>query len=269
MKLNLVRSLVFIDLETTGTDVVKDRIVQIAILKVFPDGSETIITENINPTISIPIPASQVHGIYDDVAESPTFAQVAPKFVTFIGDSDIAEFNSNRFDIPLLLEEFCRAKVDFKLEGRNLVDVQTIFHKMEPRNLQAAYKLYCGKELIGAHNAESDIRATYEVLKAQIEYYENIEYKDKEGNGYYPIENNLNILANFTPFNLLDPTNKIIYDEQKREIFNFGKYTGRTVVEVFQEDPGYYDWMINKDFSFSTKRILKQVWERIQEDIPF
>jgi DNA polymerase-3 subunit epsilon len=270
MNLNLVRPLVLIDLETTGTDIAKDRIVQIAILKVFPDGSETLIMENINPTISIPIPASEVHGIYDDdVAESPTFAQVAPKFGIFIGDSDIAGFNSNRFDIPLLLEEFSRAKVDFKLEGRNLVDVQTIFHKMEPRNLQAAYKLYCGKELIGAHNAESDIRATYEVLKAQIEYYENIEYKDKDGKVSYPIANNLNILANFTPFNLLDPTNKITYDEQKKEIFTFGKYKGRKLEDVCKEDPNYYEWILNQDFSASTKKILKQVREKIQEEQPF
>ncbi len=266
MNLNLVRPLVLIDLETTGTDILKDHIVQIAILKVFPDGSEILLTENINPKIPIPLSASQVHGIYNEhVEESPTFAQVAQKIVNFIEDSDIAGFNSNRFDLPLLLEELYRAEVYLKLEGRNLVDVQTIFHKMEPRNLQAAYKFYCGKELIGAHNAESDICATYEVLKAQIEYYKNTEFKDKQGNVSYPIENNLESLANFTPFDFIDPTRKIIYDEQRREIFNFGKHKGKSLVEVFEKEASYYQWIMEQNFSLSTKIIVKKVWNKIQK----
>ncbi|MFB2771613.1 exonuclease domain-containing protein [Pelatocladus sp. BLCC-F211] len=268
MNINLKRPLAFIDLETTGKDIAKDRIVQIAILKVFPDGSEDIKALIINPTVSIPPAASKVHGIYDeDVINSPTFAQVAHNLATFIGDSDIGGYNSNKFDIPLLLGEFFRADIDFKLEGRNLIDVQTIFHKMEPRNLKAAYKFYCNKDLVGAHDAANDIRATYEVLKAQLQHYENVAYEDNDGNISYPIQNNLEELSSFTPINLLDPTNKVVYDDQKREIFNFGKHEGKTLFQVFSRDePSYYDWMMNKgDFSVFTKKVIKKVWESIHQ----
>ncbi|TBR56473.1 DNA polymerase III subunit epsilon [Westiellopsis prolifica IICB1] len=268
MNINLKRPLVFIDLETTGTDIVKDRIVQIAILKVFPDGSDDIKTLTINPTVSIPLAASKVHGIYDnDVINSPTFAQVAQNLATFIGDSDIAGYNSNKFDIPLFIEELSRCGIDFKLEGRSIVDVQTIFYKMEPRTLKAAYKFYCGKDLVGAHDAENDIRATYEVLKAQLQHYENVPYENNDGSISYPIQNNLESLSSFTPINLLDPTNKVVYDDQQREIFNFGKHKGKTLLQVFSKDePSYYDWMMNKgDFSVFTKKAIKKVWESIHQ----
>ena len=268
MLLNLLRPLAFIDLETTGTDIVNDRIVQIAVLKVLPDGREIPTGRKINPTIPIPTYASKVHGIYDeDVVGEPTFSQVAQELAEFIDDSDFAGYNSNRFDIPLLVIEFDRAGIDFRLEGRNYIDVQTIFHKMEPRNLQAAYKFYCGENLVGAHDAINDARATYEVFKAQLQHYENVAYEDKDGNISYPITNHLETVATFTPFNLLDPTLKIVYDEQGREIFNFGKYKGKTLIEAFQSEPSYYEWMMSKNFSVFTKRVIKRVWESINQDI--
>ncbi|MBR8839223.1 MAG: 3'-5' exonuclease [Stigonema ocellatum SAG 48.90 = DSM 106950] len=266
MNLNLIRPLAFIDLETTGIDVVNDRIVQIAVLKVLPNGKEIPTGRKINPTIPIPPAASKIHGIYDaDVQNEPSFADIAENLANFISDSDIAGYNSNKYDIPLLLVEFYRAGIDFKLEGRNLIDVQTIFHKMEPRNLKAAYKFYCGKNLVGAHDAVNDTRATYEIFKAQIQRYENVAYEDKDGNIFYPIENHLETLAKFTPFNLLDPTGKVVYDEQGREIFNFGKHRGKTLVEVFTEEPTYYYWIMNKDFSIFTKRAIEKVWRSMNK----
>lgn len=272
MKLNLIKPLAFIDLETTGVDVSKDRIVQIAILKVFPDGQEELKTDKINPTIPIPLHSSLVHGIYDhDVKDLPTFAELAPEYLSFINDSDLAGFNSNRFDIPLLVEEFLRAGIVWKLQGRNLIDVQTIFHLMERRNLKAAYKFYCGEELIDAHDAVSDIKATYQVLKAQIFRYENVEYSNDGAKISVPIKNDMDILNQFTiqlaTFNFLDPTGKLIYDAEKQDIvFNFGKYKGQSLQKILTQNPGYYDWMMNKaDFSLSTKRVLKKVWDRLHQ----
>jgi DNA polymerase III subunit epsilon len=265
MKLNLVRPLAFIDLETTGIDKIKDRIVQIAILTVFPNGEENMYSRKINPTIPIPIEISKIHGIYDkDVKEEATFADIAHELLNHLQDCDLAGYNSNHFDIPLLMIEFSRVGIDFLLEGRNIIDVQTIFFKMEPRNLKAAYKFYCGEDLVGAHDAANDIRATYEVLKSQLKHYENTPHEDKEGNLSYPIKNDVETLANFTPLNLLDPTNKIIRDEQGREVFNFGKYKGRTVVEVFNEDLGYYEWMMSKNFSVFTRKVITRIWESLQ-----
>jgi DNA polymerase-3 subunit epsilon len=265
MKLNLVRPLALIDLETTGINVVKDRIVQIAVLKVLPNGGEETKTHKVNPTIPIPPQASKFHGIYDDdVKFLPTFAQVADDFVTFLNDSDLAGYNSNRFDIPLLVEEFYRAGIDFHLESRNIVDVQTIFHKMEPRNLRAAYKFYCGKDLIGAHDAEVDIRATYEVLKAQIECYLDVPYEDEDGNSSYPIDNNIESLSQFTQFNFLDPTGRIAYNDQQQEIFNFGKYKGKTLAEVYSVEKKYLDWIIDGCFSVFTKKAVQRFLSSIK-----
>ena len=262
MNLNLVRPLIIFDLETTGTDIVNDRIVQISVLKVFPDRGEQIRTRLINPTIPIPVEASKVHGIYDrDVKGEVTFAQIAQRLLDFIGDSDLAGYNSNKFDIPLLSAEFYRAGLDFQLDGKNLIDVQTIFHKMEPRTLKAAHKFYCGKDLIGAHDAANDVKATYEVLKAQLQHYENVPYEEKDGNITYPIKNDLETLSSFTPFDLLDPTRKVVYNEQGKKVLNFGKYKGGVLTEVFQNDPGYYDWIMNGNFSLFTKRVIKHEWE--------
>jgi DNA polymerase-3 subunit epsilon len=266
MQLNLIRPLVLIDLETTGINVTEDRIVQIAVLKIFPDAREDIRQYKINPTIPIPSSASKVHGIYDeDVQDSPTFSKIASSLLKYIDDSDIAGYNSNKFDIPLLMVEFSRCEIDFQLEGKSMIDVQTIFYKMQPRTLKAAYRFYCGKDLVGAHDAVNDIRATYEVLKSQLQHYENIGYEDDDGNISYPIQNNLNTLSTFTPINLLDPTNKVVYDERQREIFNFGKHQGKTVLKTFEEEPGYYDWMIKKDFSYFTKRAITKVWNSMNK----
>ncbi|BAZ16491.1 putative DNA polymerase III epsilon chain [Calothrix sp. NIES-4071] len=267
MKLNLTSPLVFIDLETTGIDINQDRIVQLAILKVLPNGSEERKKVLLNPTIPIQPAASNMHGIYDeDVKQAPTFAQIATNLAEYIDDADFAGYNSNKFDIPLLIVEFLRVGIEFKLEGKKFIDVMTIFHKMEPRTLKAAYKLYCGKELVGAHDAENDIVATYEVLKAQLLRYENVAYEDKEGNISYPISNNVDTLADFTPFNLIDPTNKIISDEQGKVIFNFGQYKGQAVVDVLLEKPGYYHWMMEANFSIFTKKIITHVWEGVKRE---
>lgn len=262
MKLNLTRPLVFIDLETTGVDINQDRIVQIAILKVYNSGTEEIKKFLLNPTIPIPEAASNIHGIYDeDVKLSATFAEIAVNLAEYIEDCDFAGFNSNKFDIPLLITEFLRVGIELNIEDKKFIDVMTIFHKMEPRTLKGAYKLYCGKELVGAHDAENDIVATYEVLKAQLLRYENVAYEDKDGNLSYPVTNNIDSLADFTPFNLVDPTNKIITDEQGNLIFNFGQYKNQPVVDVVLKNPGYYHWMMEANFSIFTKRVIKQVWE--------
>jgi DNA polymerase-3 subunit epsilon len=233
--------------------------IQIAILKVLPNGGEEVKTHKVNPTIPIPPQSSKIHGIYDnDVKTLPTFAEVAHDFVAFLGDSDKEGYNSNRADKHLLVEEFHRAGINFELETRNIIDVQTIFHKMEPRNLRAAYKFYCGKDLVGAHDAEVDIRATYEVLKAQIECYENVAYEDENGNLSYPINSNIESLSQFTPFNFLDPTGKITYDDQQQEIFNFGKYRGKTLAEVYSVEKKYLDWIMDGYFSVFTKKVVQR-----------
>jgi DNA polymerase III subunit epsilon len=263
--LKLTRPLVFIDLETTGVDINQDRIVQIAILKVLLDGTEERKKYILNPTISIPQTASSIHGIYDgDVKQAPTFVQIADSLYQYIDNSDFAGYNSNKFDIPLLMAEFERAGIELNIEGKKFIDVMTIFHKMEPRTLKAAYKLYCGKELVGAHDAENDIVATYEVLKAQLLRYESIPYEDKDGNISYPITNDVDTLADFTPFNFIDPTNKIIANDQGQLIFNFGQYRGQPVVEVLSKNSGYYHWMMEANFSIFTKRIIKHIWEGIK-----
>jgi len=267
MKLNLLRPMAFIDLETTGIDIVKDRIIQIAVLKVFPDGNEEMKTWIINPTIPIPNSSSEIHGIYDeDVKDKPTFAEIADSLASYINDSDLAGYNSNRFDIPVLIAEFSRVDIDFKLEGRRIIDVQTIFHKMEPRTLRAAYRYYCGEKLIGAHDAENDIRATYEVFKSQLERYENEEYEDKDGNISYPVKNNMDELQEFIPFDFLDPTKRVIYDENNEIIFNFGKYKGKSVAESFKKEPNYYKWMMEKEFSVFTKKAVTKIWESMNQD---
>ncbi len=248
MNLNLKNPLAFFDLETTGVNPVKDRIVEISIIKIMPNGDEKTYTKRINPTIPIPAQASEVHGIYDkDVADKPTFKEVAKEIAKFIESCDLAGFNSNKFDIPLLAEEFLRADVDIDLKKRRFIDVQTIFHKMEQRTLSAAYKFYCDKNLDNAHSAEADTRATYEILKAQIERYDEL-------------ENDIEFLSKFSSFNKnADFAGRIIYDEQGREVINFGKHKGKLVEDVLKNDPGYYGWIMNSDFSLDTKRVLTQI----------
>jgi DNA polymerase-3 subunit epsilon len=248
MGLKLNRSIVFFDLETTGVNVAKDRIVEISILKLHPDGKKDVKTRRVNPQIPIPAEASEVHGIYDDdVKDEPTFKALAKSLVQFIGNSDLAGYNSNKFDVPLLVEEFLRVGVDFDIENRNLVDVQNIFHKMEQRTLVAAYKFYCGKELIDAHSAEADNIATYEVLEAQLERYEEL-------------ENDVEFLAEFSRrTNNADLMGRIVFNEEGVEVFNFGKHKGRAVAEVLEREPSYYNWMMDGDFPLYTKKVLTAI----------
>jgi len=245
MKLNLTRPLIFFDVETTGIDTAKDRIVEISYLKVFPDGHEETKTFRVNPQMHIPENAVQIHGISDaDVANCPTFKQIARQIERDFSDCDIAGYNSNRFDIPLLAEEFLRAECDIDLARNNLIDVQVVFHKMEQRTLAAAYKFYCEKDLDNAHSAESDTRATYEVLMAQLDRYPEL-------------ENSVKFLSNFTYYTKnIDFAGRIIENEKGDIVFNFGKYKGMKVLEVFEIDPGYYSWIMNGDFALHTKKVL-------------
>lgn len=264
MKLNLNRPLAFFDLETTGINVGADRIVEIAILKAMPDGSEQIKTLRINPEMPIPLQSSLIHGIYDkDIANEPTFKDVAQELADFIGDADLAGYNSNRFDIPVLLEEFLRAGVDFDMNDRKFVDVQNVFHQMEQRTLRAAYKFYCDKDIVNAHSAEADITATYHVLLAQLERYKDTEFEDKQGNISKPVQNNVEALHVFTNMNKpVDFAGRMVFNENEEETFNFGKHKGKTVEQVFDIEPSYYAWMKQGDFPLYTKKKLGEIWDR-------
>ena len=261
MELKLTKPIAFIDLETTGINIVTDRIVEICILKVMVDNSHIIKTLRINPTIPIPYFATMIHGIKDeDVKNCPTFASAAKGIANILIDSDLAGYNSIKFDIPMLVEEFYRAGINFDVKNSKIIDVQNIFHKMEQRNLIAAYKFYCGKELIDAHSAEADTIATYEVLKAQLERYEDTKYKDKKGNISTPILNDVKSLSAFSYHtNNADLAGHIIFDEKNTEIFNFGKHKGKPVAEVFLKEPAYYDWMMKGEFPLSTKNIITSI----------
>ena len=249
MNLKLHKPLCIFDLETTGTNVGKDRIVEICVLKVMPDGSRESKTWLVNPEMPIPEASSLIHGIYDkDVSESPTFKDIAPKVMEMIKDADLGGFNSNRFDIPVLAEEFLRSDIDFDLNKHRFVDAQTIFFKKEPRNLGAAYQFYCGKTLENAHSAEADVMATFDVLDAQVGRYDDVP-NDIENLSEYSYHQKTADLAGF-----------IGYDSNSEEIFNFGKYKGQKVKEVFQKDHGYYGWLQNADFPLYTKKI----WTKIQ-----
>lgn len=264
MKLNLTRPLAFFDLEATGLNLGTDRIVEIAILKVFPDGSQEIKCMRINPDMPIPYETSMIHNIFDeDVKDAPKFKDVALEFAEFLLDADLAGYNSNKFDIPLLMEEFLRAKVDFDLEGRRFIDVQNIFHQMEQRTLKAAYRFYCGKDIENAHSAEADIRATYEVLLAQLEKYKDTEWEDRKGNKSIPVKNDIEALHAFTNLSRpVDFAGRLVFNEDGIEVFNFGKHKGKCVEEVFNAEPSYYSWMQNGDFPLYTKRCLEKIWVR-------
>ena len=249
MKLNLKNPLVFFDLETTGTNINSDRIVEICYLKVYPNGNEESKTMRINPEMHIPEASSAVHGIYDaDVADCPTFKEVAKNIANDIEGCDLAGFNSNRFDIPLLAEEFLRAGVDIDMMKRKFIDVQVIFHKLEQRTLSAAYKFYCEKNLEDAHTAEADTRATYEVLMAQLDHYPDV------------LENDMKFLADYSSYNKnVDFAGRIVYNEQGVEVFNFGKYKGMPVAEILKKDIGYFGWLMQGDFTLNTKNVLTKI----------
>ena len=248
MELNLKNPLIFFDLETTGINITKDKIVEISYIKIYPNGKKETKTLRINPGMPIPPESTQIHHITDaDVANAPTFKEVAKELANTFEGCDIAGFNSNRFDLPLLSQEFLNAGVDVDFSRRKFIDVQTIYHKMEQRNLSAAYKFYCGKNLEDAHSALADTAATYEVLKAQLDKYPNL-------------ENSVDFLAKFSTQNKnVDLAGRIIYNDKGVEVFNFGKYKGRSVKEVLKVDSGYYGWMMNGDFPQDTKNVLTKI----------
>ncbi|KAB5485255.1 3'-5' exonuclease [Flagellimonas hadalis] len=248
MQLQLTKPICFFDLETTGTNVAKDRIVEISILKVYPNGNKESRTWLVNPEMPISPESEAVHGISNEkVANEPTFKQLSKEIYKMIKDSDLAGFNSDRFDIPLLVEEMLRADIDFDMKNMVSVDVQTIFHKMEKRTLEAAYKFYCDKNLEDAHSAEADTLATYEVLLAQLERYPEL-------------ENNVKKLSEFTTRKQsLDFAGFIVLDEEERAIFSFGKHKGKMVEEVLEAEPGYFGWILNADFPLYTKKVLTQI----------
>ena len=248
MKLNLSKPICFFDLETTGTNIATDRIVELAILKVFPNGNKESKTWLVNPGVPIPEEASAIHGITDEkVAGEPTFRELAREVYQMIQGCYLAGFNPNRFDIPRLAEELLRAGVDFDMKNAVSVDVQTIFHKMEKRTLAAAYQFYCGKELTDAHSATADTQATYEVLLSQLDRYPEL-------------TNNVQELAAFSTHNdTVDFAGFIRRDENGEEVFGFGKHKGRSVHEVLEQEPGYFGWMLNADFPLYTKKVLTQI----------
>lgn len=270
MKLNLRNPLVFVDLETTGINIVTDRIVEIALLKIHPDGSEEEKLYRINPEIPIPENSVRIHGITDeDVKEAPVFKEVAKILARFLEGCDLAGFNSNRFDIPLLAEEFERAGTDIDLKKRKFVDVQAIFHKMEKRTLSAAYKFYCDKELTDAHSAMGDASATFEVLQAQLDRYREVEFEDIYGIKSVPVVNEIAKLSEFSSYDKnVDYAGRIVYDEKGVEIFNFGKNKGQPVEKVLREQPGYYSWIINGEFPLYTKKVLTRIKLRMIETQP-
>lgn len=249
MELNLKRPIVFFDLETTGVDVVKDRIVEICLLKIHPSGEEETHTWLVNPERNIPEEVIKVHGITNEaVADKPIFKDLAKRVYDLVKDSDLAGYNSNKFDIPVLAEEFLRAGIDFDMGKRVAVDVQNIFHRMEQRTLVAAYKFYCKQELVDAHSAEADVRATYEVLKAQLDRYPE------------DLENDINALSAFSNRqNVADFAGFIAYNDDGIEFFTFGKYKGKLVEDVLNSDPGYFGWMQNADFPLYTKKVLTAI----------
>jgi DNA polymerase III subunit epsilon len=254
MRLTLERPIAFIDLETTGLSVGGDRIVEIAILKINPDGSKTTRTHRVNPEMPISAESTSIHGISnEDIANEPTFESLAPSLFKFLFDCDLGGYNSNKFDIPMLVEEFLRVGIEFDFQDRKFVDVQNVFHKMEQRTLKAAYKFYCQKDLENAHSAEADIEATYEILEAQLEKYEDL-------------QGDVNFLSDFTRFhNSADIMGRIVFNENKVEVFNFGKNKGVSVEEVFIKEPGYYGWLMNGDFPRSTKKVFETIMNRTRE----
>jgi len=249
MNLNLKNPIVFFDLETTGTNINSDRIVEISYLKIYPNGKEEAKTMRINPEMHIPESATAIHGIHDeDVAHCPRFKEVAALIARDIEGCDLAGFNSNRFDIPVLAEEFLRADVDIDMSKRKFIDVQVIYHKLEQRTLSAAYKFYCNKNLEDAHTAEADTRATYEVLKAQLDRYPE------------DLQNDMAFLSEYSSFNRnVDFAGRMVYDDNGIEVFNFGKYKGMPVAEVLRKDPGYYSWILQGDFTLNTKQMLTKI----------
>ncbi len=248
MDLKLKRPIAFLDLETTGINVAADRIVEISVLKISPTGKEEWLSTRVNPEMPIPPKSTAIHGISDeDVVKSPSFREIAKNLASFLEGCDLAGYNAVKFDIPVLAEEFLRANIDFNFVKRRYVDVQVIFHKKEQRTLAAAYQFYCKKDLIGAHGSKADTAATYEILKSQLDIYNDL-------------ENDVEKLADFSSYNnIVDFAGRIILDETGVEVFNFGKHKGKPVEKVFRDEPSYYSWMMNGDFPLYTKKVLTEI----------
>ncbi len=255
MNITLKKSLAIFDIEATGLSITKDRIVEIAIVKIAPDGNRSEFLKRVNPGIPIPKEVSEIHGIYDeDIKDAPTFKDIIPELEAFLDDADFAGYNSNKFDLPMLAEEMIRAESQFDLTSKKHIDVQNIFHKMEQRTLVAAYAFYCGKDLTNAHTALADAQATWEVLDAQIERYNEL-------------KSDVEFLSDFSVFGdveRLDFAGRLAYNKNKEVIYNFGKHSGKTVEEVMKIEPGYYGWMIDADFPLYTKECLKKEMERLK-----
>lgn len=254
MQLNLLRPLAFFDLETTGLNISKDRIIEIAVLKVHPDQTEERYVKRVNPGMAIPPDSTAIHGITDaDVKDAPKFSDIAHEIKNFIGNADLAGYNSNKFDIPFLLEEFLRIGIELEMDDRKFIDVQTIFHKMEQRTLSAAYKFYCHQEMQNAHSAEADIVATFEILKAQLEKYNEL-------------KNDILFLSEFTQTDKnrkIDFVGRLALNDKKEIMYNFGKHAGKTIQEVYQLEPGYHRWILDNEFPLYTKAIVKKETDKL------
>lgn len=258
--LRLKKPLAFFDLETTGVNIVRDRIVEISVVKALPNGETEIRTRRVNPEMPIPLESSLIHGIYDeDIKDAPTFKGIAKNLAAFLEGCDLAGFNSNRFDIPMLVEEFLRAGVEFDVKNRKTVDAQRIYHMMEPRNLSAAYQFYCGKTLTNAHSAEADTIATFEVLQGQIARYEGVKVVDAHGVETEPIKNDVAVLHELTASKLIDFAGRMAYNDKGEEIFNFGKHNGKRVADILKNEPSFFDWMMKGEFPLDTKRKLTEI----------
>lgn len=254
MQLQLKKPIIFFDLETTGLNITQDRIVEVSIIKVMPNGEEIRRTRRVNPEMHIPEEATATHHITDDdVKDEPTFKQIAKSLAQLFTGCDIAGFNSNRFDIPMLDQEFQRADVDFDFSNARFVDVQTIFHKKEPRNLVAAYKFYCGKDLTQAHSANADTEATYEVLKAQLDRYDDLPCEIEKLSEFSSQHRNVDFMG------------RLVYDDKNREVINFGKYKGQVAQDVLARDPSYYTWIMNGDFTKNTKDCFTRIRLRMKK----
>ena len=260
MALNLKNPLVFFDLETTGTNVSEDHIIELSFVKLTPKGEKTVRTQKINPGKPIPRESIQFHGITDeDVKDAPTFKQIAKDLANFLEGCDLSGFAVLKFDVPMLVEEFLRADVEFEIKNRKIIDSQKIFHMMEKRNLSSAYRFYCDKELQNAHSAEADTLASLEILESQVEKYDGQDMVDLKNEKIGVVKNDMSVLHDLTNSNLVDLAGRMVLNDQKQEIFNFGKHRGKAVLKVFEEEPMYYDWMMKGNFPLDTKRKLTEI----------
>jgi DNA polymerase-3 subunit epsilon len=260
MKLNLRNPICFFDLETTGINITQDRILEIGMIKMMPNGEVLRKSNVLNPTIPIPLESSLIHGIYDaDVKDKPTFKEVAKEYARFLEGSDLSGFNILKFDIPILVEEFLRNGVEFDFSRKKIIDAQKIFHLMEKRTLSAAYKFYCNKDIQDAHTAEADAEASMEVLIAQVERYIGQDVTDGLGKKIGEIKNDMDALNKITASELVDLAGRMVRNDKGQEVFNFGKHKSKVVVMVLKQEPSYYDWMMNGDFPLDTKRKLTEI----------